>query len=68
MNLLAFLFHSVPGLRDEQYRLVRAALPSRQTFSQHISALTHSLHFPSWAGLLGFLLRGLELGPYAKGP
>jgi hypothetical protein len=29
MNLLAFLFHTVPGLSDAHYRLVRAALPSR---------------------------------------
>jgi len=68
MNLLAFLFHTVLGFSDEHYRLVRAALPSRQTFFQHLSALTHYLHFPSWAGLLRFMLRGLELGPYAKGP
>jgi len=68
LNLLAFLFHTVLGLSDEHYRLVRAALPSRQTFFQHVSALTHYLHFPSWAGLLRFMLRGLELGPYAKGP
>lgn len=68
LNLLAFLFHTVLGFSDEHYRLVRAALPSRQTFFQHVSALTHYLHFPSWAGLLRFMLRGLELGPYAKGP
>ena len=68
MNLLAFLFHTVLGFCDAHYRLVRAALPSRQTFFQHVSALTHYLHFPSWAGLLRFMLRGLELGPYAKGP
>ena len=68
LNLLAFLFHTVLGFTDEHYRLVRAALPSRQTFFQHVSALTHYLHFPSWAGLLRFMLRGLELGPYAQGP
>lgn len=68
LNLLAFLFHTVLGFSDEHYRLVRAALPSRQTFFQHVSALTHYLHFPSWAGLLRFMLRGLEIGPYAKGP
>ena len=68
LNLLAFLFHTVLGFSDEHYRLVRAALPSRQTFFQHVSALTHHLHFPSWAGLLRFRLRGLQLGPYAKGP
>jgi hypothetical protein len=66
MNLLAFLFHTVLGFTDERYRLVRAALPSRKTFFQHVSALTHYLHFPSWNGLLRFMMRGLELGPYAK--
>lgn len=68
MNLLAFLCHTVLGFSDAHSRLVRAALPSRQTFFQHVSALTHDRHFPSWAGLLRFRLRGLELGPYAKGP
>ena len=66
MNLLAFLFHTVLGFTDERYRLVRTALPSRQTFFQHVSALTHYLHFPSWNGLLRFMMRRLELGPYAK--
>jgi hypothetical protein len=66
MNLLAFLFHTVLGFTDERYRLVRAASPSRQTFFQHVSALTHYLHFPSWNGLLRFMMRGLELGSYAK--
>jgi hypothetical protein len=66
MNILAFLFHTVLGFTDAHYRLIRAALPSRQTFFQHVSALTHYLHFPSWAGLLRFMMRGLEIGPYAK--
>jgi hypothetical protein len=66
LNLLAFLFHTVLGFTDERYRLVRATLPSRQTFFQHVSALTHYLHFPSWDGLLRFMMRGLEIGPYAK--
>ena len=43
LNLLAFLFHTLLGSCDEHYRLVRAALPSRQTFFQHVSALTHYL-------------------------
>lgn len=67
MNLLAFLFHTVLGFTDEHYRLVRAALPSRKTFFQDVRALTRYLHFPSWAALLRFMLRGLEIGPYAPG-
>jgi hypothetical protein len=66
LNILAFLFHTVLGFTDERYRLVRAALPSRATFFQHVSALTHYLRFPSWDGLLRFMMRGLEIGPYAK--
>ena len=67
MNILAFLFHTVLGFTDDRYRLIRATLPSRKTFFQHVSALTLYLHFPSWRGLLRFMMRGLELGPYAKG-
>ena len=66
MNILAFLFHTVLGFTDEHYRLIRATLPSRKAFFQHVSALTHYLHFPSWRGLLRFMMRGLEIGPYAK--
>ena len=68
LNLLAFLFHTVLSFTDEHYRLVRAALPSRQTFFQDVRALSRYLHFPSWAGLLRFMMRGLEIGPYAQGP
>lgn len=66
MNLLAFLFHTVLGFTDEHYRLIRAALPTRKTFFQDVRALTRYLYFPSWAGLLRFMMRGLEIGPYAK--
>ena len=66
MNILAFLFHTVLGFTDEHYRLIRVTLPSRKTFFQHMSALTHYLRFPSWEGLLRFMMRGLEIGPYAK--
>jgi len=66
MNILAFLFHTVLGFTDEHYRLVRAALPTRKTFFQDVRALTRYLCFPSWEGLLRFMMRGLEIGPYAK--
>lgn len=66
LNLLAFLFHTVLGFTDEHYRLIRATLPSRQTFFDDLRALTRYLHFPSWQALLRFMMRGLEIGPYAK--
>ena len=68
MNILAFLFHTVRSFSDNRYRLVRAALPSRATFFQHMNALSHYLRFPSWNGLLRFMMRGLEIGPYARAP
>jgi hypothetical protein len=66
LNLLAFLFHTVLGFTDPHYRLIRATLPSRKTFFQDVRALTRYLYFPSWQGLLRFMMRGLEIGPYAK--
>jgi hypothetical protein len=68
MNLLAFLFHTVLGFTDAHYRLIRTTLPSRETFFHDLRALTRYLHFPSWQALLRFMMRGLEIGPYAKAP
>jgi hypothetical protein len=66
LNILAFLCHTVLSFTDEHYRLVRATLPTRKTFFQDLRALVRYLHFPSWQGLLRFMMRGLEIGPYAK--
>jgi hypothetical protein len=66
LNLLAFLLHTALGWLDEPYRLVRARLSPRPTFFDDLRALTLYLHFPSWRGLPRFMMRGLELGPYAK--
>jgi hypothetical protein len=33
-----------------------------------MNALSHYLRFPSWNELLRFMMRGLEIGPYAKPP
>ncbi len=66
MNILAFLFHTVLDFTDEHYRLIRLTLPSRETFFQDVRALSRYIHFPSWEGLLRFMMRGLEIGPYAK--
>ena len=43
-----------------------ATLPTRKTFFQDVRALTRYFYFPSWQGLLRFMMRGLEIGPYAK--
>ena len=64
MNILAFLFHGFLTFCDDAYRLIRTTLPTRKTFFQHICALTHYICFPSWEGLMEFMMRGLEIGPY----
>jgi hypothetical protein len=66
LNILAFLFHTVLEFTDKHYRLIRATLPTRKTFFDDVRALTRYLYFPSWAALLRFMMRGLEIGPYAK--
>lgn len=68
MNILAFLYHTFLSFTDANYRLIRAALPSRKTFFDDLRALTRYLLFPSWDALMDFMMRGLEIGPYAKPP
>lgn len=65
MNLLAFGLHTLLELADESYQLIRAKVGPRQTFYQHLQALTTYLHFESWERLMDFMMRGLEIGPYA---
>ncbi len=60
-NLLAFLLHTVQELVDRKYQVLRATLPSRATFFNHVSALLHYLYFESFEALLDFMLRGLEI-------
>ncbi len=66
MNILAFLYHTFLSFTDANYRLIRAALPTRQTFFDDLRALTRYILFPNWNGLMDFMMRGLEIGPYAK--
>jgi len=61
LNLLAFLFHSVLDMMDTKYQLIRAKLPSRKTFFQHIQALTCYLCFDDFDALLDFMMKGLEI-------
>jgi hypothetical protein len=65
MNLLAFGLHTLLELADESYRLIRAEVGARRRFFQHIEALTSYLHFESWEALMDFMMKGLEIGPYA---
>ena len=65
LNILAFLFHSFLTFCDDAYRLVRAKLHTRQTFFDHIRCLTCYHCFESWAAMMDFMMRGLEIGPYA---
>lgn len=65
MNLPAFGLHTLLELADENYRLLRATVGARQRFFQHLDALTTYLHFETWQKLLDFMMRGLEIGPYA---
>lgn len=61
LNLLAFLFHTVMGLVDEKYQLLRKELRKRRKFFQHVEALLEYLLFDSWQALFSFMCRGLEL-------
>ena len=66
MNILAFLFHTFLSFTDANYRLIRATLPTRKTFFDDLRALTRYLPFANWEALMDFMMRGLEIGPYAK--
>jgi hypothetical protein len=68
LNILAFLYHSFLSFTDVRYRLIRATLPSRKTFFDDLRALTRYLLFPNWDALMDFMMRGLEIGPYARSP
>jgi hypothetical protein len=61
LNVLAFLFHTVLELLDQRVALLRKTLPRRDTFFQHLSALSQYLPFDGWQQLLRFMLHGLQL-------
>lgn len=64
MNILAFLFHTFLTFCDESYCLIRAHLPTRKIFFEHVRALTCYICFPSWNEMMLFMMRGLKIGPY----
>lgn len=61
LNLLAFLFHTVLGMGDSKYQLIRQKLPTRKTFFDDIRALTRYFCFENWDDLLTTMMRGLKL-------
>jgi hypothetical protein len=61
LNLLAFLFHTVLDLVDEQYRAIRQALGTRRRFFQDMEALLRYFQFQNWDDVLTFMFKGLEL-------
>jgi hypothetical protein len=65
LNILAFLHHTFLDFCDENYRLIRATLPTRQTFFDDLRALTRYFLFANWEALMDFMMQGLEIGPYA---
>jgi len=61
LNLLAFLFHTVLDLVDNQYHAIRQKLGRRQTFFQDLEALLRYFEFSTWDQVLEFMFKGLEL-------
>lgn len=61
LNLLAFLYHTVLNLVDISYQLIRAKLPSRKAFFEHVRVLTHYMYFQNWQALMQFMMHGLEI-------
>ena len=57
---MAFLAHTMLDLLDQRYQRLRAQLPSRRTFFEHLRALTQYLPFDAWEHLFDFMLDALE--------
>ena len=60
-NLIAFLFHTILGIIDKKYIILRKELGAKRIFFQDIRALTRYQYFESWEKLLVFMLDGLEI-------
>jgi len=59
-NLLAFLFHTVLELFDENYKLLRSKIATRKTFFQDIRAITKFLCFADWEYMIEWMIQGLK--------
>ena len=63
LNLLAFLFHTLLELLDEQYWQLRQHLVARRDFFNDLRALLRYMLFDNWNHLMHFMLVSLELVP-----
>jgi hypothetical protein len=63
LNLLAFLFHTLLDLLDEQFHALRQKLVARRDFFNDLRALLRYMLFDNWHHLMHFMLVGLELIP-----
>jgi hypothetical protein len=55
LNLLAFQFHTIVELCDEEYRKARASFGRRDSFFQHMQAALHYALHESWRDFLIFV-------------
>jgi len=56
LNILAFLFHTVLGILDENYAKAKAKVPTKRFF-QDMETLTSFIYFLSWDILIAFMAR-----------
>jgi len=63
LNLLAFLIHTLMGMMDSKYQLIRQKLGTRKTLFQDLRALTRYFVFESWTHLFDFMMAKLEIIP-----
>ena len=65
LNLLAFNFHTLCNLLDEQYQSIQEKMGRRQTFFDELKVLTKYTLFSSWTELFEHILRSFK--PKARG-
>jgi len=63
LNLLAFQFHTLLDLVDEQYQALRQHLVVRQEFFSNIRSLLRYWVFEGWAELVQFMMDALKVVP-----
>ena len=64
LNLLAFNFHTLCNLLDEQYQTIQEKMGRRQTFFDELKVLTKYTLFSSWTQLFDHILDSFK--PKAK--
>lgn len=62
LNILAFLFHTIQELEDEQYIKLRTMLGTREEFFQGIGFITTLLYFESYYIMIEWVVRQRSVG------